>query len=319
MVKVVENLARSAVQQEGSDPDPSLVAKITDYAQSILNHATESHQADQRLLQETLAAIQVCSSNASHLMVEAESLKDKAKERRVEHEACREGEVGHHHNRSSRCDEYDTYRGTIDNDINDCTGKWFLERNVAIDEHVEPDTVVSMESCLVEWSPWIEELHRLYLACHVARGVHDDTTAACNAIQRDFEHEYCDYAAKLDDHCHHMNHCYEEAVSAQTTTHEHVKSAEEARKHDWVAASRIACYAKVFEIDRSEKLNTLLGCQNEDITTDHLNLSYPATPPAPTCALVEARPCADGWVTVEYSSKVWYTKAPTATCRPCSR
>merc|ERR1719361_872401 len=118
-----------------------------------------------------------------------------------------------------------------------------------------------------------------------------------------------------------MGRCYDNAVEVQATTHTNVQHRVEARKSDWTAGSRIACYATVFETQgQAEKEGVLSGCQTETVTTDHLNLEYPAAPARPECTLTESAPCDhDTWQTTEYFSKAWYAKAPTAECRPCSQ
>jgi len=321
MVSIVEDMAKRAAAEVGAGPDMDLVNNIKDFAQSILDHTNSNHQSDQQLLQQTLESIQACPSLHTRLMDEAVALRGEMEGQRGVHESCRgvEGQLAE--NRSSHCDEYDTYRGAIDNDINECTQTWFLEDNVAKDETVDEATVTKMETCLRNWTPWIEELHRLYLACHAAEGAHDDKVGACNEMQVDFEHGFCEYHHKLGDHCEQMTRCYDVAVEVQDTTHINVHGREEARKNDWTAGSRIACYAKVFEtVDQTEKQSVLSGCQTEAITTDHLNLEYPATPARTECTLTDSHPCdRDTWQTEEYFSRAWFAKAPTAECRPCSQ
>jgi len=321
MVGLVEDLAKRAAATVGAGPDMALVSNIKDFAQSILDHTTSNHQGDQQLLQEKLAAIEGCPALHTRLMNEAIVMRGEMEGDRGAHESCRGAEAKLAVNRSSLCDEYDAYRVTIDSDINECTSTWFLEDNVAKDETVDEATVTKMESCLGTWTPWIEELHRLYLVCDAAAGAHDDKVGICNEMQVDFEHGFCEYHHKLGDHCEQMSRCYDNAVEDQAITHTQVEARQEARKSDWTAGRRIACYARVFEtVDPAEKQTVLSGCQTEAVTTDHLNLSYPATPARPECTLTDSHPCdRDTWQRVEYFSKAWFAKAPTAECRPCSQ
>jgi len=320
MVSLVEDLAKRAAAAAGAGPDMELVNKIKDFAQSILKHTNSTHQDDEELLQEKLAAIERCPDLHNRLMKEAVTLRGEMKRRRGAHESCRgvEGELAD--NRSTHCDEYDTYRGAVDTDINECTSKWFLVENVAKDETVDKAAVKNMENCLETWTPWTEKLHELYLACDAAAGAHDDKVTGCNKKQVDFEHGFCEYHHKLGDHCEQMTRCYDTAVEDQKATHGQVEARQEARKSDWTAGSRIACYAKVFESEQKEKQVVLAACQAEVINTDHLTLSYPATPAKPVCTLTESQPCErDTWQETEYFSKAWHAKAPTAECRPCSQ
>jgi len=143
-----------------------------------------------------------------------------------------------------------------------------------------------------------------------------DKKTQCDEAQTAFETATCEYFSKVEGTCS----AYETCVAATETVYDnqrpHIESEEKDRETEYRTVQRIKCLLDVWGA-QGDSVNKakLQECVGKTHSTSHLELSYPAPPVVPSCALPE-RPCTPGFVSAEYGSMPAH--APNKACTPCA-
>jgi len=161
-----------------------------------------------------------------------------------------------------------------------------------------------------------------------AQSESDEATAAhtlkipmCNHAQMTYESSFCSYHELLTDSCADYTSCYDNAVAAEAAEIPKVNATEGQLKTEWRAVKRILCLVRVLQAGQTEQQTTLDECLAATYPTTDLDIVYSGdVPDRASCdtSNVTIHPCETPWESNEYSSKPWYSGAPTVECVECT-
>jgi len=318
MSSVVEDLAKKVAGHNYTmtQAEKNAIDIIEKFIRGMQNTTKVQHAEDQGEVNRARDLVQGCVDAASSGMANVTSYNSTVQSDRQQHSSCRNTEATYNSSTSSACQNYNSYRTTDAKAEPPACLPTDLTSNY-IQTLVEADKI-KMESCLEKTKIWMDPLYGKYSVCDTNTSVWKNKTTDCTKKQETFEKSFCAYASFLEGVCSAQRSCFKTRVKLRNETHKAVKVSEAARKADLKMGDRILCLFKVFAAQNQNKSTTLSACLKKKFNASKYDINYPALPVGVPCTPEAHVPCNASFLHDEYTSKVWYSKAPTTGCNACS-
>jgi len=174
-----------------------------------------------------------------------------------------------------------------------------------------------MEACLEDINDWFRPLWPIYIKCRDSIVDNKKKTKKCNGNQAVFESAFCQYSQLLSSTCLSQTDCRRKNIEVRNQIHANVSIAEAARHTDCEVGHKVKCLLQIFEEKNNTKKPGMLAACKALKPECPAGITYPDIPGPHQCQSEAHNPCDGAWVEGEYSTKVWFAKAPTAKCTSC--
>lgn len=296
---MMEFVTTQAAMMLANKSNYSMSTEVRNALQIFMNYITQMqadigtlHNADQADINEALGMAQNCST--SHTGASAVDTARNA------HAQCRENQKNSKTNETTQCTTYANARA------NNAPPSCELV-NSRLNNHP------AFDACLKQFYPWAKDLYDKLMACEASKNTTTSIGNKCDSNQTQFENAVCNF---------HSGFC-----TCQTTTRTHyqtrkgaITTAESLRKVDYQSGEKIRCYVNVLIANSTTNNITQMfnNCNQNSVDVTNLTVNYGSLPAMVTQCNDTLKPCDTAWVSREYTSKTWYSTAPTKPCTPCS-
>ncbi|CAE6970416.1 HERC1 [Symbiodinium sp. CCMP2592] len=180
----------------------------------------------------------------------------------------------------------------------------------------------SRVECFSELQAWLQagadKIESQLQAWIGSLGVEHNQTSLCHGLQTRFEESFCLWTETQDATCDVYKGCFGDASAHHLDViSPEAEAAESSSKADFTAAAHILCKLNVLNAsDLVQKQEALQRCEEQIVSTGHLNLSYPELVTEDPCLVPQVYPCMAEW-SDSYANQSWYGSLELNTCNPC--
>mmetsp|Transcript_102504 Transcript_102504/g.256835 ORF Transcript_102504/g.256835 Transcript_102504/m.256835 type:complete len:795 (+) Transcript_102504:82-2466(+) len=313
---VMAQVEKALLTSNHSVPDETLASlrALKDYLQTVQADILKLHASDQNDIDDALDLIRGCTDDdagdsngeedAKPLGLDA--LSSSVEDHRNRHKVCRLQQAAMLDNKNAKCEDYARARKS---DRFASAPPTCSLAEVASDS---PSAREAFDECLRTTYMWTAGLWASHEACHAAQEQHRNQTAKCNLLQEQFESSACRLATMQGGVCR----CQKRAADHFEARRTNVSESESVRQHMYESALRMACFIDALVSGGTHEDTTLEHCKELTIDKSHLVINYGSVhDPEEGCS--SAPPCSSSWLSKEYETMSWHSKAPAAECARC--
>lgn len=324
----VVRLARQHItekKEQAIDKTTNATLDLTkEEVESIISTSATAHAADQTAINNLAADANACHTVAKDSFENSTHGINLKKSRMVSarsaHATSRaeEGTANSTHN--SNCQEFLNKRKRLGAYANDPTPPTCLCSMSSVKFFAADEATPNMRACITEvaqWSIWLRDLKKKMDFCSNSSADTTAKIAECKEKQASFEQNFCTYKEDLDTVCDQQDSCLALTTAALQNQTLVVRGTERLRKLQYKTAVTVKCLLGVFRTEGITAKQTLFeSCQShKNVSTSHLDITYPPVPTGYPCAKEANEPCSDEWLQAEYGAQPWGSAVNT--CKAC--
>jgi len=305
---------------------------IIDQMEVVINGTLDSQERDTRELADFKGHVEQCNSNLAtkvnnNAPDSVTAFSPSVQTSSEEHDTCRNQQVETQKNLTDANSTFEGYMATpySNNGLQGCLRGFVSEcandNKAPYSEREQFATAISCAELIDTWAgPFSTEAATLQQAFTTAKQIHENKTAECNGLQKDFEDAFCTYRTNLLAACGDLTDCYDNAVRNFQEIKDLVLESNTSRHVAFIAARQVQCYIRILMTDNLT-FSALDECDHNAVDTSVLNLTIPELPSKSDCdtSFVDPYPCQDAWINSNYENKSWYKDSNISfdVCSPC--